>query len=83
MFSNLKVTIGVALSAAVFLIGTAWKLRGDVVTQTELSAAMLQLDAKMGPLLGAVEKVGNRVEDVDRRLSRLEGRMDSPRSPAP
>lgn len=83
MVSNLKMTLGVAISAAVVIIGTVWQLRGALVTQVELASAMLQLDAKMGPLLTAVEKVGTRVEDVDRRLSRLEGRMDSPRSPAP
>lgn len=81
MVSNLKMTLGVAISAAVVIIGTVWQLRGALVTQVELASAMLQLDAKLTPLLTAVEKVGSRIEDVDRRLSRLEGRMDSARSP--
>lgn len=83
MLDNAKIKAGVAFALIVSAVGFAWNLRGDIVTQTQLASAMLQLDAKMGPLLTAVEKVGTRVEDVDRRLSRLEGRMDSPRSPAP
>ena len=83
MLDNAKIKAGVAFALIVSAVGFAWNLRGDIVTQTQLASAMLQLDAKMGPLLTAVEKVGTRVEDVDRRLSRLEGRMDSPRSLAP
>jgi len=77
MLSNLKMTVGVAASSAVLIIGTVWTLRGDLVTQAQLAAAVAGMDAKLGPIAGQVEKVADRVGHVDTRLSRLEGRMDS------
>jgi hypothetical protein len=77
MVSNLKVTVGVAASSAVLIIGTVWTLRGDLVTQAQLAAAVEAVDAKLGPIAGQVEKVADRVTDVDKRLSRIEGRMES------
>tara|TARA_R110000868_G_scaffold236036_6_gene489963 strand:+ start:55 stop:297 length:243 start_codon:yes stop_codon:yes gene_type:complete len=76
MVSNLRVTVGVAASSAVLIIGTVWTLRGDLVTQAQLAAAVAAMDAKLGPVAGQIEKVADRVTDVDKRLSRIEGRMD-------
>jgi hypothetical protein len=77
MLSNLKMTVGVAASSAVLIIGTVWTLRGDLVTQAQLAAAVTGMDAKLGPVAGQVEKMADRVADVDKRLSRIEGRMES------
>lgn len=76
MVSNLRVTVGVAASSAVLIIGTVWTLRGDLVTQAQLAAAVEAMDAKLGPVAGQIEKLADRVTDVDKRLSRIEGRMD-------
>lgn len=76
MVSNLRVTVGVAASSAVLIIGTVWTLRGDLVTQAQLAAAVAAMDAKLGPVAGQIEKLADRVTDVDKRLSRIEGRMD-------
>lgn len=73
---NLKVTLGVAASSAVLIIGTVWTLRGDLVTQAQLATAVAAMDAKLGPVAGQIEKLADRVTDVDKRLSRIEGRMD-------
>lgn len=76
MVSNLRVTVGVVASSAVLIIGTVWTLRGDLVTQAQLAAAVAAMDAKLGPVAGQIEKLADRVTDVDKRLSRIEGRMD-------
>ena len=77
MLSNLKMTVGVAASSAVLVVGTVWTLRGDLVTQAQLAAAVAAMDAKLNPMAGQVEKMADRVADVDKRLSRIEGRMES------
>jgi hypothetical protein len=76
MLQNVKLTVGVAASSAVLIIGTVWTLRGDLVTQAQLAAAVAAMDAKLGPVAGQIEKLADRVTDVDKRLSRIEGRMD-------
>ena len=76
MLQNVKLTVGVAASSAVLIIGTVWTLRGDLVTQAQLAAAVTAMDAKLGPVAGQIEKLADRVTDVDKRLSRIEGRMD-------
>ena len=76
MLQNVKLTVGVAASSAVLIIGTVWTLRGDLVTQAQLAAAVVAMDAKLGPVAGQIEKLADRVTDVDKRLSRIEGRMD-------
>lgn len=68
------VTVGALLVGG---IGTAWTLRGDLVTQAQLAAAVTAMDTRLGPIAGQVEKMADRVTDVDKRLSRLEGRMES------
>lgn len=77
MIQNLKVTIGVAVSAAVVIIGAVWGLRGLLVTQEQLSGAVTAIDAKMAPVASRLEKLTDQISDVDKRLSRLEGRMES------
>ncbi len=77
MLANAKVTVSVLAALLVGAVSTAWTLRGDLVTQAQLAAAVAGMDAKLGPIAGQVEKMADRVGHVDTRLSRLEGRMDS------
>lgn len=76
MLQNVKLTVGVVVSATAVIVGTVWTLRGDLVTQAQLAAAVAAMDAKLGPVAGQIEKLADRVTDVDKRLSRIEGRMD-------
>ena len=77
MLANAKVTVSVLAALLVGAVSTAWTLRGDLVTQAQLAAAVTGMDAKLGPVAGQVEKMADRVADVDKRLSRIEGRMES------
>lgn len=77
MVQNLKVTLGVAASAAAVIMGTVWGLRGSLVTQDQLSGAVTAIDAKMAPVATRLEKLTDQLTDVDKRLSKLEGRMES------
>lgn len=74
-----RAKMGLAAVAALLVggIGTAWTLRGDLVTQAQLASAVATMDTRLGPIAGQVEKMADRVTDVDKRLSRLEGRMES------
>lgn len=74
---NLKVTIGVAASAAVVVVGAVWTLRGDLVTQSQLHAAMTALDARLLPVAGQVVTLSDKLAAVAERLAKLEGRLDS------
>jgi cell division protein FtsB len=77
MLANAKVTVSVLVALLVGAIATAWTLRGDLVTQAQLSAAVTGIDLKMAPVANRMEKLTDQIADVDKRLSRLEGRMDS------
>lgn len=74
-----RTRIGVVVAASLLAggIATAWTLRGDLVTQAQLTAAVVSMDSKLGPIATQVEKVADRVADIDKRLSRLEGKLDS------
>jgi len=78
MLQNVKLTLGVAVSAVVVIVGTVWTLRGDLVTQTQLSAAMTALDARLLPITEQVVTLSDKLAAVAERLAKLEGRLDSP-----
>jgi hypothetical protein len=77
MLSNAKLTVGVVTSLLVGAVATTWALSRDLVTQAQLAAAVTGMDLKLGPIAGQIEKVADKVANVDTRLSRLEGRMES------
>jgi hypothetical protein len=77
MLSNAKLTVGVVTSLLVGAVATTWALSRDLVTQNQLASAVTGMDAKLGPIAGQIEKVADKVANVDTRLSRLEGRMES------
>jgi hypothetical protein len=77
MLSNAKLTVGVVTSLLVGAVATTWALSRDLVTQAQLASAVTGMDSKLGPIAGQIEKVADKVANVDTRLSRLEGRMDS------
>ncbi len=77
MLSNAKLTVGVVAALLVGAVSATWALSRDLVTQAQLAQAVTGMDAKLGPIAGQIEKLADRVTDVDKRLSRLEGRMDS------
>ena len=77
MLSNAKLTLGVVTTLLVGAVATTWALSRDLVTQAQLASAVTGMDAKLGPIAGQIEKVADKVANVDTRLSRLEGRMES------
>lgn len=76
MLQNVKLTIGVAASSAVVIIGTVWSLRDELVTQTQLGNAVAGINSKLAPVASRMEKLADQISDVDKRLSRLEGRLE-------
>jgi hypothetical protein len=77
MLSSAKLTVGVVTSLLVGAVATTWALSRDLVTQAQLAQAVTGMDSKLGPIASQIEKVADKVANVDTRLSRLEGRMES------
>lgn len=77
MLDKAKLTLGVAVALIVGAVSGAWSLRGEVVTQGQLSAAMTALDSRLSPVAGQVAALSDKLAAVAERLAKLEGRLDS------
>lgn len=77
MLDKAKLTLSVVVALIVGAVSGAWSLRGEVVTQTQLGAAMTALDSRLLPIAGQVTSLSDKLAAVGERLAKLEGRLDS------
>lgn len=82
MLDKAKLTVGVVAAVLAAAVAWTWNLRAELVTQSQLSAAMTALDSRLGPVAGQVGTLSDKLASVAERLAKLEGRLDSSPSPS-